>query len=79
MGSAVQATRLVERLTAERSKTEGIVQFLEKSLLDEHGCASTAEAVAKLKQLETEKNQLTEELESLVAEFERNWGDVLGD
>lgn len=82
MSDIAQKLQQVQDKVAARSrevdKAQGALDTVTKTLKEEFGCTSLADAKTKLSELEAREKELTEELTEAVAKFEETWKDVLG-
>ncbi len=69
--------RKADDLKREVDKAEGALEQLMGGLDNEFGCKTLSQAQKMLKKLSSDEAKASEKYESDLAEFEKEWGEVL--
>ena len=75
----VQLRRRVDRLRADKARTEGALQSLLERIKTDLGYSSPEEMRREQRKLSREIDDLTMELEEALAEFKKQWDKKLED
>jgi len=71
--------RVVKAQQRKADKAAGVLEQLKKELLAEFGCRSLAEAKAMLDKLERQEKKAEAAFSVALAEFEKEYGHLLGE